>query len=259
MVHDFEFNSAILFRPNEDEDSQYHKVYKKAAYAYQDNQVFFSYAALTAPSYYEEHTSLEIRWAEIFNVTSEDLPYFLLFNQLNQKVYVYQGDIKSWSIESITGFLNDAFEGKLEPWIYSEEPVDNAENDVKVVVARNYAEIVQDKTKDVFILFYQYLHPKHQKFIEETWEQLALDYSQYGEELVIAKINTLNNTIEEDVDDAVPEQIVQNRIHLNLYPKGNKEAIVYDTESPRELADLKRFLGQHLDYLRDADRQKQLI
>lgn len=97
----------------------------------------------------------------------------MVFNHNGEQTYVYQGDIKSWTQEDIHQFINNAFDGKIEPWLLSEDPVDNTDNDVKVVVAKNYKENVYDPTKDVFIWYFEYLHPRHQEFITTIFEPLA--------------------------------------------------------------------------------------
>jgi len=58
-----------------------------------------------------------------------------------------------FSFEALEQFARQLAEGKLEPYLKSQEVPEQTE-DVKVVVAKNFDEIVNDNTKDVLIEFY---------------------------------------------------------------------------------------------------------
>jgi protein disulfide isomerase family A protein 3 len=81
---------------------------------------------------------------------SQDTKYVLARGQRDQK-YKLSGE---YSVESLEQFARDLVAGSLEPYLKS-EPVPAAQNEpVKVVVAKNFDEIVNDETKDVLIEFY---------------------------------------------------------------------------------------------------------
>lgn len=58
-----------------------------------------------------------------------------------------------FSYEALEEFARNLAAGALEPYLKS-QPVPEQTEDVKVVVAKNFDEIVNDNTKDVLIEFY---------------------------------------------------------------------------------------------------------
>lgn len=58
-----------------------------------------------------------------------------------------------FSFETLEEFARKVAAGDLEPYLKS-QPVPEQTDDVKVVVAKNFDEIVNDNTKDVLIEFY---------------------------------------------------------------------------------------------------------
>jgi len=56
----------------------------------------------------------------------------------------------AFSIENLKQFVDDMLAGKLEPYMKS-EPVPAEQGDLKVVVAKNFKEMVADADKDVLI------------------------------------------------------------------------------------------------------------
>ena len=57
------------------------------------------------------------------------------------------------SYEALEDFARQLVQGKLEPYLKS-QPIPEQTGDVKIVVAKNFEQIVNDKTKDVLIEFY---------------------------------------------------------------------------------------------------------
>jgi protein disulfide isomerase family A protein 3 len=58
-----------------------------------------------------------------------------------------------FSYEALEEFARQVVSGKLEPYLKSQE-VPEQTGDVKVVVGKNFDEIVNDNSKDVLIEFY---------------------------------------------------------------------------------------------------------
>uniref|UniRef100_A0A4W3H468 Protein disulfide-isomerase A3 n=1 Tax=Callorhinchus milii TaxID=7868 RepID=A0A4W3H468_CALMI len=90
-------------------------------------------------------------------------------------------------------FLQDYFDGKLKRYLKSEPIPENNDGPVKVLVAENFDEIVNDDTKDVLIEFYapwcghcKSLEPKY----KELGEKLAADPN-----IVIAKMDATANDV----------------------------------------------------------------
>lgn len=57
-------------------------------------------------------------------------------------------------MDALEAFVKDFLDGKLEPYLKSEPVPASQDEPVKVVVAKNFDEIVNDPTKDVLIEFY---------------------------------------------------------------------------------------------------------
>jgi len=106
---------------------------------------------------------------------------------------------------------------------------------VKVVVAKNFDQIVLDPSKDVLLEFYA------------PWcghcKQLAPIYEQLGSELasnpsiVIAKIDATSN-------DVSPKLGIRGFPTIKLFPANNKQAPI-DYEGDRTMDDLKRFIQEN--------------
>lgn len=58
-----------------------------------------------------------------------------------------------FSYEALEDFARKLVQGKLEPYLKS-QPIPEQTGDVKIVVAKNFEQIVNDNSKDVLIEFY---------------------------------------------------------------------------------------------------------
>ena len=56
--------------------------------------------------------------------------------------------------DTLTTFMSKYFEGSLKPFLKSEEPPEENDGPVTVVVGKTFEEIALDKTKDVLLEFY---------------------------------------------------------------------------------------------------------
>ncbi|XP_068169947.1 protein disulfide-isomerase A3 [Antennarius striatus] len=98
-----------------------------------------------------------------------------------------------FSMDALQRFIGDYFDGKLKPYLKSEPVPESNDGPVKVVVAENFNEIVNDDSKDVLIEFYapwcghcKSLEPKY----NELGEKLASDPN-----VVIAKMDATANDV----------------------------------------------------------------
>jgi len=138
-----------------------------------------------------------------------------------------------FSPENLKKFVDDVLAGKLESFMKSEPIPDNSNNAVKVVVGKNFQEIV-DQDKDVLIEFYA------------PWcghcKKLAPIFDELGEKLknekdvVIAKMDATAN-------DVPPQFTVTGFPTLYWVPKGAK-ASPERYNGGRELDDFVKFIAQ---------------
>jgi protein disulfide isomerase family A protein 3 len=79
----------------------------------------------------------------------KDGKYVLARGSADQKYKM----LDSFSFEALEEFARKVVSGSLEPYLKS-QPIPEQTDDVKVVVAKNFDDIVNDDTKDVLIEFY---------------------------------------------------------------------------------------------------------
>ncbi|KAM4747715.1 protein disulfide-isomerase A3 [Rhinophrynus dorsalis] len=125
------------------------------------------------------------------DASTGDLPVVGIKTAKGEK-YVMQEEF-SRDGKALERFLQDYFDGKLKKYLKSESVPENNDGPVKVVVAENFDELVNDESKDVLIEFYapwcghcKNLEPKY----KELGEKLASDPN-----IVIAKMDATANDV----------------------------------------------------------------
>lgn len=149
------------------------------------------------------------------------------------KKFAYSGDVKSLTTANIKTFIDEFKEGKLTPFLKSEEvPAENNEP-VKVIVGKTFKDIVLDETKDVFLEVYA---PwcGHCKTLAPIWEELATGLKGISN-IVIAKLDGTANEV-----DGLE---VQGFPTLKFYPAGSSTAVDYSGE--RNLEELEAFIKEN--------------
>ncbi|KAF9192471.1 protein disulfide-isomerase precursor [Haplosporangium sp. Z 767] len=125
----------------------------------------------------------------------ESWPAFGIQNVVSGVKYpvAQEGDL---TFEKIKTLAEGVLAGTVEPSIKSEAIPESNNEPVKVVVAHNYKEIVEDMDKDVLIEFYA---PwcGHCKNLAPTYEKLGELYK--GSDIVIAKMDATANDLPTDV------------------------------------------------------------
>jgi len=183
------------------------------------------------------------RHAERVGLSGKTFPALTI--DIDGKHYAF--DEKSTiTAESVSEFSNNYLNGKLEPTIRSEEvPVSN-DGPVKIVVAKNFQDIVMDTDKDVFLEFYA---PwcGHCKQLAPTFEELGQRFSDIPS-IVVAKIDATAN----DVD---PKYGVRGFPTLEFFPATNKGAPA-DYEGDRSLEDMFKFIKDQATIKIDESRIK---
>merc|ERR1712176_208489 len=170
------------------------------------------------------------RVMECFGITDDDCPSMRVIN-MEKNMAKYAPTTDGMTVADITGFVNGVLDGSIERHLKSEEIPDNTNNAVKVVVGKNFDDVVLDKTKNVLIEFYA---PwcGHCKSLAPIWDELGEKYKDH-ENIVIAKSDATANEFA-DVE-------VQGFPTLKFFPAGEGAEMV-DYNGGRTLDDFVKFL-----------------
>ncbi|VDP81386.1 unnamed protein product [Echinostoma caproni] len=169
------------------------------------------------------------RILEFFGMTSADVPGYRLIN-LAEDMTKFKPDSSEFTVDSIQAFIEEVLSGKRKPFLMSEDVPPPSTDPVRVLVGKNYNDVVSDLSKAVFVKLYA---PwcGHCKQLAPIWDELGEAYKN-KEEIVIAKMDATANEAE--------GLSVQSFPTLKYYPKGSSEPIDYTGE--RTLEALKRFV-----------------
>jgi protein disulfide-isomerase A1 len=217
--------AIFLFRSNNDADKPFAKVFTEAASSLK-GKILFVVSGVTE--------GIQQRLGEFIGVEEGHLPTIRILDPANNmKKYTFDGKAESITIDSISDFINSFKDGKLSPFLKSQDiPADNSEP-VKVVVGKNFNQIVLENDNDVLIEFYA---PwcGHCKKLAPIWDQLAADLKDVTG-LTIAKMDATANEVD-GVD-------IRGYPTLKFYAKGAKNAPV-DYDGGRELDNFKTWLKE---------------
>ncbi|CAG5124327.1 unnamed protein product [Candidula unifasciata] len=178
---------------------------------------------------------------------SGDKPFVCCYDSSNKKYKLTE----VFSIESLEKHVEDFVAGKLEPHLKSEPVPEPNDDPVKVVVAKNFDEIVNNEDKDVLIEFYA---PwcGHCKTLAPKYEELAQKLA--GEsDIVIAKMDATANDVPSQYD-------VRGFPTIYFAPKGSKSS-PRKYEGGREVDDFIKYLAKESTdglsgYDRDGKKKK---
>jgi len=170
------------------------------------------------------------RVMEFFGITDESCPTMRVIN-MEKNMAKYAPEKDDLTSDAITAFVNGVLDGSIARHLKSEDVPDNSANAVKVVVGKNFDELVKDPTKNVFVEFYA---PwcGHCKSLAPIWDELGEKYKDH-ENIVIAKSDATANEFA-DVE-------VQGFPTLKFFPAGEGAEMV-DYNGGRTLDDFVKFL-----------------
>jgi len=168
------------------------------------------------------------RVMEFFGITEENCPDMRVIN-MEKNMAKYAPEAADLTTAGITGFVNGVLDGTIKRHLKSEEVPDNSDNAVKVVVGKNFDELVMDPTKNVFVEFYA---PwcGHCKSLAPVWEELGEKYKDHPN-IVIAKSDATANEFETVEVQGFPT--------LKFFPAGGE---MQDYNGGRTLDDFVKFL-----------------
>ncbi|ODV58970.1 protein disulfide isomerase [Ascoidea rubescens DSM 1968] len=176
------------------------------------------------------------RHAENLNMPLQ-FPLFVIHNiEENLKYGIQPSESKQFTESSISTFIDEYLEGKIEPTIKSEEIPEVQENNVYKLVAKTHNELINDSKKDIFVKYYA---PwcGHCKKLAPIFEELAGLYkndAESSEKVLIAELDATLNDVNVEIS-GYPTLI--------LYPANDKEnPIVYS--KGRDLESFIQFIKE---------------
>jgi len=216
-------NHLLLFVPKTGaEFEKIHADYKSAAAAFKGKVLFI---------FVDTDNGENERILEFFGLKKEDCPTVRLIN-LGEDMTKYKPEVVNLLPEGITAFVQSYLDGKLKPFLMSEEiPEDWDKNPVKVLVGKNFEEVALDATKAVLVEFYA---PwcGHCKSLAPIWDELGAKYKDH-ENIIVAKMDATANELEQVKVHSFPT--------IKYFPIGEgAEAI--DFNGARTLEGFSKFL-----------------
>ncbi|XP_022130070.2 protein disulfide-isomerase [Pieris rapae] len=169
------------------------------------------------------------RILEFFGMKKEEVPAARLI-ALEQDMAKYKPASNELTANAIEEFIQSFFAGTLKQHLLSEDvPEDWSAQPVKVLVAKNFDEVVFDTNKKVLVEFYA---PwcGHCKQLVPIYDQLG-EHFEKDDDVVIAKIDATANELEHTKITSFPT--------IKLYSKDNQ---VKDYNGERTLAALTKFV-----------------
>lgn len=195
----------MVFR-HESQDKLYEKILKKISRQL-EGKILVAYSDLST----EENRKILSKFA----VTGKKQPSALILDPAKNLRFFLDGPIDE---EILKKFLKDWKAGKAVPLLKSQDvPEKEFENFVRVIVGKNFEDVVLDSKKDVLVEFYA---PwcKHCKDLAPKYEQLAKKHKGVNS-LVIAKIDATANEIKGIKIEGYPTII--------YFTGNNKKGITY--------------------------------
>ncbi|KAG9031219.1 protein disulfide-isomerase precursor [Tulasnella sp. JGI-2019a] len=129
--------------------------------------------------------------AKSLNVQTDSFPRFVITDMSSGFKYPLPVTPDTAAVEE---YVNKFIAGKLEPSLKSAPIPEKNDEPVTVVVGDEYAKIVLDETKDVFVEFYA---PwcGHCKRLAPIYEELGQHFAYAKDKLVIAKMDATENDL----------------------------------------------------------------
>ncbi|KAH7085402.1 thioredoxin-like domain-containing protein [Paraphoma chrysanthemicola] len=218
---------AYIFAETQEERDEFAKELKPLALKHKGK---VNFATIDAKSFGQHAGNL--------NLKVGTWPAFAIQRTDKNEKFPYDQDNKITEKE-IGTFVQDFLDGKVDPSIKSEPIPESNDGPVKVVVAKNYKDLVIDNDKDVLLEFYA---PwcGHCKALAPKYEELGQLYAseEFSKLVTVAKVDATEND--------VPDEI-QGFPTIKLFPAGKKDSPV-DYSGSRTIEDLVQFIkdnGSH--------------
>jgi len=180
-------------------------------------------------------SSKYIKHGERLGLSGKTIPA-LAIEKMEEGLHYAYDELAAIAPEGVTTWVNKFLAGEVPPTIKSEEiPTDNSAP-VRVLVAKNFDEVVNDETKDVLVEFYA---PwcGHCKKLAPVYDELAASLKETHPNVIIAKIDATLN-------DISPKHEVRGFPTIKLFPAKTK-SMPLNYEGDRSLDDLLKYVKDH--------------
>merc|ERR1739838_252118 len=160
------------------------------------------------------------RIMEFFGLEEAELPSMRII-KLEEDMSKFKPESTELSEENIRAFVKLYLEGGIKPHLMSEDiPEDWDKEPVKVLVGKNFQEVVMNTEKDVLVEFYA---PwcGHCTQLIPTWDKLGEKYAE-ADTVVVAKMDSTANELEDVKVQGFPT--------IKLFKKGDNKVIDYNGE-----------------------------
>ncbi|XVF83229.1 hypothetical protein PTKIN_Ptkin16aG0117500 [Pterospermum kingtungense] len=178
-----------------------------------------------------DNKDIDKRVLDYFGV-SGDSPRVLAYRTDDDNKYLMDGDL---TLSNIKSFAKDFLEDKLQSFYKSDPIPEKNDGDVKIVVGKNFDEIVLDESKDVLLEIYA---PwcSHCQSLEPIYNRLG-KHLRGIDSIVIAKMDGTTNEHPRAKADGFPT--------LLFFPAGNKSSEPIDVDSDRTVVAFYKFLREN--------------
>jgi len=173
--------------------------------------------------------------AERWGTSGKVFPTGILVTWKGQepKMTIYNEDGEPFSAKTGIDFVEQALKGEYKGYLKSEPLPESNDGPVKIIVGKNYDEIVLDSEKDVFVEFYA---PwcGHCKNLAPIWDQLGEAFADV-KTVTIAKMDATANHAPENLE-------IKGFPTLIFFPADNKAGVPFNGD--RDLESLRQFVQQ---------------
>lgn len=203
------------------------------------------YKGILVFSYADLRSNDNNRLAEYLGISSIDQPISIIVDPRGEvKKYKHNGFL---TYDGLKSFAHSWSNKKIEAYYKSQEiPQDNYDGSVRVLVGKNFDQVVLDKTKDVLVEFYA---PwcGHCKQLAPEYEKLAEDLKKVTS-IVVAKMDATANEAKGVGVRGFPT--------IKFYPANNKSPIEFNGE--RNYEGLLKFVQDKASVKFDLDKKVDL-
>ncbi|KAI8075220.1 thioredoxin-like protein [Gongronella butleri] len=214
---------AYIFTDNEEDHAKLDAVVRPIAQKYKGK---VSFAHLDAKLYGGHANNVGLKEGQ--------WPALAIQNLETAAKFPYTGELTT---EAFGEYVDKFVAGEVAPHLNSDDIPEKNDEPVKVVVGKQFNEIVLDKDNDVFLEVYA---PwcGHCQNLAPTWEKLAQQVGTLNTNVVIAKLDGTSNDIPPEVGIKV-----EGFPTLKFIKAGTNEIVDYAGD--RSHADLVKFIKEH--------------